>query len=60
MTNDVPSVPSNLVDTYDVPTQLANVNYRLDIIITILLFALCLGLVSGVVYLIYRFLLRFM
>ena len=49
----------NLVDTTDIPTQLTNINYRLDIIITILLIVLITAVAVGVCYMIYRFLLRF-
>lgn len=49
----------NLVDTTDIPTQLANINYRLDILITIALYALVILCAVGVCYLLYRFILRF-
>lgn len=49
----------NLVDTTDIPTQLRNINYRLDILITIILYVLIGACVIGVCYLLYRFLLRF-
>ena len=49
----------NAIETNDIPTQLANLNYRLDLVITILLFSV--GLISAgvVIYLLYRFILRF-
>lgn len=55
------SVVSNIVatlDTPDIPTQLANISYRLDILITIALTALVIALAVGVCYMFYRFLYR--
>jgi len=49
----------NLVDTNDIPTQLVNINYRLDIIITIAIYLLVGICVVGVSYLLYRFLIKF-
>ena len=54
-TTDLP-----IVSTDDIAVQLANLNYRLDIVITILLYVTCIGVAVGVCYLIYRFVLRFM
>lgn len=50
----------NIIETSDVPTQLANINYRLDILITIILFAFVLIVAVSFCYLIYRYILRFM
>lgn len=55
---NTPDVP--LVATSDIAVQLANVNYRLDLILTVLIFSLCFGFVVGFIYIIYRFILRFM
>ena len=55
------SVVSNVVatlDTPDISTQLANISYRLDILITIALTALVIALGAGVCYMFYRFLYR--
>lgn len=49
----------NLVDTTDIPTQLMNINYRLDILITLAFYVLVGACVVGVCYLLYRFILRF-
>lgn len=59
MTDSLPE-GYHLVETTDVATQLMNVNYRLDLIITILLFVLGVGAASIIFYLLYRYLLRFM
>lgn len=59
-TPDTPDIAEalHLVTSDDIPTQLANINYRLDILITIALVALCMGVTVGVCYLVYRFFLR--
>lgn len=66
MMNDADTINSgdfvsglNIVDTTDIPTQLANINYRLDILITIALYVLICLCSVGVCYLLYRFILRF-
>ena len=46
-------------DTPDICYQLANVNYRLDILITIILFLVIVGFAGGFCYIMYRFILRF-
>lgn len=50
---------SDTPDTPDVAYQLANINYRLDVLITIALFGLTVALIVGLLYLFYRFVLRF-
>lgn len=49
----------NTLDTPDVVTQLANINYRLDILLTIALVAFTLACIVGLCYLFYRFTLKF-
>ena len=46
-------------DTPDTVYYLANITYRLDIILTIMLFVLFLAISGLVVYIMYRFFLRF-
>lgn len=46
-------------DTPDVVTQLANINYRLDILLTIALVAFTVASIFGLCYLFYRFTLKF-
>lgn len=55
LVTDFPDTP----DTPDVAYQLANINYRLDVLITIVLFGLTVALIVGLLYLFYRFVLRF-
>lgn len=54
----VSDMPDTL-DTPDVVTQLANINYRLDILLTIALVAFTLVCIVGLCYLFYRFTLKF-
>lgn len=58
-TDTVTSVVSDTIATYDIPTQLAIIQNRQEIIITILLSAFLIALGCGVCYIFYRFLLRF-
>lgn len=47
------------VDTPDVVYQLANINYRLDVLLTIVLVAFTIGVIVGLCYLFYRYTLKF-
>lgn len=47
------------VDTPDVVSQLANINYRLDILLTIVLVAFTICVIVGLCYLFYRYTLKF-
>lgn len=53
------SSDTDIIDTFDLPTQLAIIQNRQEIIITILLSAFLISLAGGVCYILYRFLLRF-
>ena len=63
MSNDLYNIVDSMPEIVDTPDavsyQLANLNYRADIIITIMLFVLLLGISGGICYIFYRFILRF-
>ena len=63
MDNGLYKIVSEVPETVDTPDQiayqLANLNYRLDILLTIALFALTISLIVGICYLFYRYILKF-
>ena len=46
-------------DTPDLVRLVTDTNVRLEIIITIMLFVLSIGIAGGICYILYRFILRF-
>ena len=55
----VSDVPETVDSPDQIAYQLANLNYRLDILLTIALFALTISLIVGICYLFYRYILKF-